>query len=115
MLLRNPSKIFSLPGKAFKDFRANDPLRMAGATAFFTTFALPAVLIILIQVFGLITSPRLATHQLLQTFADVIGDKTAGDRYTAPPRLRCYCCCLCFILMTMFLFPIILAVAGAIF
>ncbi|MDP4132204.1 MAG: YihY/virulence factor BrkB family protein [Bacteroidota bacterium] len=79
MILRNPSKIFSLLEKAFKDFRANDPLRMAGATAFFTTFALPAVLIILIQVFGLITSPRLMTHQLLQNLADVIGDKTAGD------------------------------------
>lgn len=72
-------KIITRLGKALGDFRGNDPLRMAGATAFFTTFALPAVLIILIQVFGLIISPRVMTRQLLQNLADVIGDKTASE------------------------------------
>ena len=38
---------------SFTELRNNDPLRLAGATAFFTTFALPAVLIILIQMFGI--------------------------------------------------------------
>lgn len=79
MKLRGPLKLFPLLGDALKDFRANDPLRIAGATAFFTTFALPAVLIILIQIFGLITGPRLMTRQLLKNLADIVGDKTAGD------------------------------------
>ncbi len=53
------------------------PLRMAGATAFFTTFALPAVLIILIQVFGLILSPRFMTRQLFNNLGEVVGKNTA--------------------------------------
>ncbi len=52
---------------------------MAGATAFFTTFALPAVLIILIQVFGLILSPRFMTRQLLHNLGEVVGRNTAGE------------------------------------
>ncbi|MEC5146472.1 YihY/virulence factor BrkB family protein [Chitinophaga sp. 212800010-3] len=40
--------------EAFKRLQANDPLRMAGATAFFTTFALPAILIIMIQLLRII-------------------------------------------------------------
>jgi membrane protein len=65
--------------KSFQEFRENDPLRMAGATAFFTTFALPAVLIILIQVFGLIINPRMMTRQLLKNLADIVGSKTASE------------------------------------
>ncbi len=57
----------------------NDPLRMAGATAFFATFALPAVLIILIQVFGLFFSPRYMSQQLFESLSDVIGTNTAAE------------------------------------
>ena len=42
--------------KSFKpaliEFRHNDPLRMAGATAFFTTFALPPILFLITRLFG---------------------------------------------------------------
>ena len=62
---------------AFEDFRMNDPLRMAGATAFFTTFALPAVLMILIQVFGLVLSPRFMSRQLFENLGEVFGQNTA--------------------------------------
>jgi membrane protein len=71
--------IFSLLRKAFEEFRKNDPLRMAGATAFFTTFALPAVLIILIQVFGLVLNPRFMTRQLFNNLGDVVGRNTAVE------------------------------------
>jgi membrane protein len=72
-------KIFSLLSKTFEGFSKNDPLRMAGATAFFTTFALPAVLIILIQIFGLFLSPRFMTRQLFHNLGEVIGRNTAGE------------------------------------
>jgi membrane protein len=72
-------KIAALLGSAFTELRKNDPLRMAGATAFFTSFALPAVLIILIRIFGLIISPRIMTRQLLQGLATIVGNKTALD------------------------------------
>jgi len=72
-------KFFFLLRKALEEFKKNDPLRMAGATAFFTTFALPAVLIILIQVFGLILSPRFMTRQLFNSLGDLVGKNTAGE------------------------------------
>jgi membrane protein len=71
--------IFSLLGRSYKEFNKNDPLRMAGATAFFTTFALPAVLIILIQVFGLIMNPRFMARQLLKNLGEVVGRNTAVE------------------------------------
>ena len=52
---------------------------MAGATAFFTTFALPAVLIILIQVFGLVLSPRFMSRQLFNNLGEVVGKNTAVE------------------------------------
>jgi membrane protein len=79
MIFPKRIKIFSLLGKAFEEFRKNDPLRMAGATAFFTTFALPAVLIILIQVFGLVLSPRFMSRQLFSNLGEVVGRNTAGE------------------------------------
>jgi membrane protein len=71
--------IFDLLRKSFEEFKKNDPLRMAGATAFFTTFALPAVLIILIQVFGLVLSPRFMSRQLFNNLGEVVGRNTAVE------------------------------------
>jgi uncharacterized BrkB/YihY/UPF0761 family membrane protein len=42
--------------KSLAETRRNDPMRMAGATAFFTTFALPPIFIILFQLFSLFLS-----------------------------------------------------------
>lgn len=72
-------KLFALLGDAYGEFRKNGPLRLAGATSFFATFALPAVLIILIQVFGLFVSNRVMARQLLQSISEVIGNNTASD------------------------------------
>src|SRR5450755_738998 len=79
MVFRKRVKILSLLSQALAEFRQNDPLRMAGATAFFTTFALPAVLIILIQVFGLVVSPRFMARQLFFNLGEVVGKNTAGE------------------------------------
>ncbi len=62
---------------SFAELRANDPLRMAGATAFFTTFALPAILIILIQLFGLFVSRRKISSDLIDKLANVLGNTSA--------------------------------------
>ena len=81
-------KIFAVLGKAVKEFRANDPLRMAGATAFFTTFALPAVLIILIQSFGLFLTPRFMSRQLVQSLSELIGSNTATELHSTLINVR---------------------------
>jgi membrane protein len=54
-------------------FLENDPLRMAGATAFFTMFALPPILIILVQAFSLFINPKTIRHQLFLGLSDIFG------------------------------------------
>jgi len=51
----------------------NDPLRMAGATAFFTTFALPPILVIIIQFLKLIIDPGKVRPQLFHSLEDIVG------------------------------------------
>lgn len=51
----------------------NDPLRMAGATAFFTTFALPPIVFILAQLFGLFLSPKAVGGGLVENIGNNLG------------------------------------------
>ena len=53
--------------------RKNDPLRMAGATAFFTTFALPPIIFILGQLFGLFIDRRVIGRGLLERISNTLG------------------------------------------
>jgi membrane protein len=62
--------------KAMQELLKNDPLRMAGATAFFTTFALPPILVILIQVLKLVLDPRMVRRQLFSSLSDIVGEET---------------------------------------
>jgi membrane protein len=64
---------------AFKEIKANDPMRMAGATAFFTTFALPPILIILFQLFTLFLSKRLVGRGLMEVLTDTLGKGGAAQ------------------------------------
>lgn len=52
---------------------------MAAATAFFTTFALPAILIILIQIFGMITGRRTVGRQLFTGLTDILGPNAVEE------------------------------------
>ena len=60
-------------------FRKNDPLRMAGATAFFTTFALPPIIFILGQLFGLVFDRRVIGRGLLDRISNTLGKDSAGQ------------------------------------
>ncbi len=51
----------------------NDPLRMAGATAFFTSFALPFILILLSLFLGLIINPLKIRRELFEDLSSVLG------------------------------------------
>jgi len=81
-------KFLTILRKAFALLKRNDPLRLAGATAFFTTFALPAILIILIQVFGLIFSPRIMSRHILEHLSDVLGIATVNDLHATLRNVR---------------------------
>lgn len=67
---------------------ANDPLRMAGATAFFTSFALPAILIILIQLFGVIMDPRQLSDHLFEHLTSVVGSDSVRQIRSASRGFR---------------------------
>ena len=63
--------------QSFSELKRNDPLRMAGATAFFSTFALPPILIILIQLFGLFLNRNKLSSQLIDRLANLMGKTSA--------------------------------------
>lgn len=57
----------------------NDPLRMAGATAFFTTFALPPILVIIIQFLKLILDPDKVRSQLFRSLENIVGPEAVDQ------------------------------------
>lgn len=60
-------------------FRKNDPLRMAGATAFFTTFALPPIVFLLAHAFGFFIGRREMGRGLLEGISNTVGEEGAGQ------------------------------------
>ena len=68
---------FKLLKKSFLLIQSKDPLRLAGATAFFTTFALPPILVILFQLFSLFLSKRLVTSEMMEILSDTFGNASA--------------------------------------
>jgi membrane protein len=62
---------------AFRLFLKHDPLRMGGATAFFTLFALPPIVIIIVQIFGLLIGPQTIRHQLFANMSGTFGREAA--------------------------------------
>src|SRR5688572_11933386 len=73
------SSVFGSIRPAFAEFKKNDPLRMAGATAFFTTFALPPILFIIIQLFGLFMDRRSVGRALMSQLVNTLGEDGAGQ------------------------------------
>ncbi|MBX7107816.1 MAG: YihY/virulence factor BrkB family protein [Chitinophagales bacterium] len=76
--------VTQIPGlfsRSFNVLQKNHPLQMAGSTAFFTTFALPSILIIIIQVFGLFINQRFLSSQLINRMTEVLG-KEEGQQLT---------------------------------
>lgn len=69
----SPRTFFLLFRRALKELNKNDPLRMAGATAFFTTFALPPILVILIQGLGLIFDRRAIRDHIFSSLTGIWG------------------------------------------
>lgn len=62
---------------AFTLLKKRDPLRMAGSTAFFTTFALPPIVFILAQLFGLFFTPRMVGRGLIENISNNLGSEGA--------------------------------------
>ena len=78
---RGAAGLRALPGllrRAAREFGAHDPLRLGAATAFFTTFALPPIIIILVQALGALYSASLARTMLLTKLQGLLGTAASG-------------------------------------
>lgn len=59
--------------EAFKTLSRKDPLRLGAATAFFTIFSLPAILIIVINGLGFIFNEAIISGRLFKELEEVVG------------------------------------------
>ncbi len=64
---------------AFALLQKNDPLRLAGATAFFANFAIPPILIILIRLFGFFMDRQTFAQRLFERLENIL-DKGSIDQ-----------------------------------
>lgn len=64
---------------AFKLFQKNDPLRLAGATAFFANFALPPILLILIRLFGFFVDRKILVTRIFERLASILDDSSTAQ------------------------------------
>ncbi|WP_205509832.1 YihY/virulence factor BrkB family protein [Longitalea arenae] len=76
--------LWTLMKSSFRRLMRNDPLRMAGATAFFTSFALPPILVLLFQLFSIFFARRIVGRELRELLSDTLGKQGADQlRITA--------------------------------
>ena len=69
---------FVLLRRAARELSDNDPLRLGAATAFFTTFALPPIIIILVQVLGSLYPASIVRTMLLDKLSHILGAPAAN-------------------------------------
>lgn len=88
--MENQRSIWRLPvlwrllKASFKRLKSNDPLRMAGATAFFTSFALPPILVLIFQFFSMFFNRKLIGSELREVLSATLGKESAEQiRITA--------------------------------
>ena len=76
-MLRSIRQYGPILANAWKIFRANDPLRLAAATSWFASFALPPIIIILTEVFGLFAEPRMIRRHLFEQLGATVDRNVA--------------------------------------
>lgn len=71
--------VFRLATRAFANLKANNPIQLAAATAFFTFFALPPIVIILSQLYDklLVAPNQQLSRQLFYKLAELFGHQSA--------------------------------------
>lgn len=64
---------------ALNNFKENDPLRIAASTAFFATFAIPAILVVILQIFGIFLNRRKFGGGILEKLSQLVGESSASE------------------------------------
>jgi membrane protein len=86
--LKTLRTFFRLSRQAFTRLQSNDPVRMAGATAFFTFFALPPIVVILSGVLSPVVNQQRFTFRLFEQFARVFGPQSASQLQAISENLK---------------------------
>lgn len=87
-LKKNIVFFFGTIKEAFRIFQKNDPLRLAGATAFFTNFALPPILIILIRLFGYFTDRRRLIDNIFGRLSNILDRESINQIRSTIKNIR---------------------------
>ncbi len=74
---KQPKKIFALLKDTYKGWNANDPFRQSAVIAYYTIFSLPALVLILINVAGLILKDGQAQAQIMDQITGLVGADAA--------------------------------------
>ncbi len=59
---------------AYKELNYNDPLRLGAATAFFTIFSLPAILLVAVNALGIVFNKEIISGEIFKEIRDVVGE-----------------------------------------
>jgi membrane protein len=74
--------------ETFRLFIKNEPLKLGGATAFFTLFALPPMLTILVQLLSLFIDPEVIRHEMFVSLTDIFGKEAVRQIISVIRGLR---------------------------
>lgn len=75
----NIKNIWLVMQSALGNFKQNDPLRIAASTAFFATFAIPAILVVLLQIFGIFINRRKFGGNIIEKLSQLVGENSATE------------------------------------
>ena len=68
----------TMMGRALKELGRKDPLRLAGATAYFATFALPAILFLFLQLLMLLLTRQQSSDKIYERLDGYVGPQAAA-------------------------------------
>jgi membrane protein len=77
MLKRRIKRIWELLRRSAKKYKSDDPVRLAGTTAYFTVFALAPIIIIIISVIGLLLGQERIEEKVFTELDSLLGGEGA--------------------------------------
>ncbi|BDD15042.1 hypothetical protein MATR_18670 [Marivirga tractuosa] len=66
--------ILQLVPKSVKDLKDKNPLQFASSTAFFSLFAIPPILVILINSLSIFIKPKFWNDEIFSQISSILGD-----------------------------------------
>lgn len=79
MITRYFGTAYKIVRSALRSLASNDLFRMAGATAFFTTFGLPAILMIIVRTLGVFTDRKTLGRHIGTQLRKILGDDSVDS------------------------------------